>query len=335
MVEGQRYGFAVAALLCARGAAAQTHRAAPAEPSSAAATSPGDAAEQRMRSGDCAGALDAFDAALRTSRAPQLYRDRGACHEKLGQPYPAIDDYRAYLTARPNAPDAEGIRARVAELEAQVGIVRRGEAGVSDRSGADVSTSIGGETDLGTPTGGTSALEALERSEQLESQADDSPLRRGHGFIIGLAIGGRYFASSSLGAAELAGIELRYSLSRVSTLLLEPSLTHVNGGGTVSALSGPGILGGYEARIPFNGRVSDALLLGATFRFESLSESNGYVFAVFEPEGRVGYRHVFGPALGLEAVLDGGAAFATISGVANSGTTQALVGGHVAVLLGF
>src|ERR1700677_198649 len=57
-----------------------------------------DRARARMKSGDCPGALDAFDAALSQSHDPTLYRDRGRCHEKLGHPFPAIDDYRIYLT---------------------------------------------------------------------------------------------------------------------------------------------------------------------------------------------------------------------------------------------
>ena len=69
-----------------------------------------DVALSRMRSGDCAGALEAFDAALRTLTDPALHRDRGLCHEQLGHVYPAIDDYRAYLTEMPEAPDADGIR---------------------------------------------------------------------------------------------------------------------------------------------------------------------------------------------------------------------------------
>jgi hypothetical protein len=301
----------------------------------AQATSAGEVAEQLMRAGDCAGALDAFDAALRTTIDPELHRDRGLCHEKLGHPFPAIEDYRFYLTRRPEASDADAIRARVAALETQVGIVKPGEPDVSGQNGAEISTSIGGETDLSVATGGKGGLEAVEANEQLESQADSSPLRRGHGFIIGLAVGGRYFASSSLGAAEFAGFDVRYSFARTSTILVELSVGHVAGSGTPTALSGPGILGGYELRIPITARVSDALLLGATFRFESLSESNGYVFSLLEPEGRFGYRHVFGPSFGLEAVVDGGAAIASINGVANSTTTQALIGGHVAVLLGF
>ena len=59
-------------------------------------------ARKRMAAGDCDGALTSFDAALRTNREdPTLYRDRGSCHEKLGHPYPAIDDYREYLTDAP------------------------------------------------------------------------------------------------------------------------------------------------------------------------------------------------------------------------------------------
>ena len=338
MVEWQRLRFvvAVAALFGARDAAAQARAAqqAPPPPITRPA-SPGGAAEERLRAGDYAGALDAFDAALRTRIDPELQRDRGVCHEKLGQPFPAIDDYRAYLTRRPNAADAEAIRARVTALETQVGIVKPGQPGVSDKSGAAVSTSIGGETDLSESTGGTGGLDALEAKEQLEAQADASSLRRGTGLILGLAVGGRYFTNSSFGGAELAGIDLRYAFAASSTILVEVSFGHVNSGGTATSLNGPGIMGGYELRIPFDSHVSDALLLGATFRYESLSESNGYVYSVLEPEGRVGYRHVFGPSFGIEAVIDGGAAFADVNGVANSSTTQALIGGHVAALVGF
>src|SRR4051812_39053512 len=46
-------------------------------------------ARSRARAGDCAGALGAFDAALRNGIEPTLNRDRGLCHEKLNHPYPA------------------------------------------------------------------------------------------------------------------------------------------------------------------------------------------------------------------------------------------------------
>src|SRR5258708_26995570 len=77
----------------------------------------GDVARTRVKNGDCAGAIDVFDEAIRTSTEPALRRDRGLCHESLGHPYPAIDDYRAYLTAQPDARDADNIRERLASLE--------------------------------------------------------------------------------------------------------------------------------------------------------------------------------------------------------------------------
>src|SRR5687767_5687650 len=79
-------------------------------------------ARSRARAGDCQGALAGFDAAINHTIEPTLRRDRGLCHEKLGHPFPAIDDYRAYLTARPDAPDSDQIRQRLAALEEQQGV---------------------------------------------------------------------------------------------------------------------------------------------------------------------------------------------------------------------
>ncbi|HVH43571.1 MAG TPA: tetratricopeptide repeat protein, partial [Labilithrix sp.] len=79
------------------------------------------AARARARAGDCAGALSSFDVAIEKTFEPTLRRDRGLCHEKLGNVFPAIDDYRAYLTAQPDAPDADQIRQRLATLEEQSG----------------------------------------------------------------------------------------------------------------------------------------------------------------------------------------------------------------------
>src|SRR5437763_11037792 len=46
--------------------------------------SEGTVARSRARTGDCAGALPAFDAAIQHTIEPTLRRDRGLCHEKLG-----------------------------------------------------------------------------------------------------------------------------------------------------------------------------------------------------------------------------------------------------------
>jgi hypothetical protein len=343
MVEGYRLRFAViaATALCARTSAAQGHggrsgsgatRGAGADVSaikvSPVGADAGEVAEDRMRAGDCAGALDAFDQALRKNIAPELRRDRGLCHEKLGHPYPAIDDYRAYLDARPSAPDADSIRAKLAALEVQTGQVSKAAA-ADDKNGkgAAVSMAIGGDSG----TGGS--LDAIERNEQLDTQADGSPLRRGRGFSLGIAFEARHYGTSGFGA------DLRYSLSRVSTVLADVTYTHVNGGGTDSSLSGLGFLVGYEARIALNARVDDAFLLGASLGYESLHEATvGFVFGLVEPKVRVGYRHVLGPSLGLEAMLDGGPGFVHLGSApagTSGNTTTSVVGGHVGVVLGF
>ena len=307
----------------------------------------GDAAGQRARAGDCAGGLDGSDRAIAASTNPELRRDRGACHDKLGHPFPAIDDYRDYLTARPNAPDADAIRARLEQLESQVGILRpAGEANRSS-SGASVelSLSTSGGAEIGGGTGGgapgSKDLASIEKDEQLDAQADGSPLRRGRGVILGLVFDPLNYTKNGIGWAEIAGIDLRYSFDKTSTVLVEFNYDNINGSGTASSLGGAGLLAGYEARFPLNPRVSDALLLAATFGYEHLSQgATGIVFSSLQPRGRFGYRHVFGPALGVEAALDGGMAFlhltCNLAGASGSGDTSSpLIGGHLAVVLGF
>src|SRR5256885_15342176 len=71
-----------------------------------------EAARAKAAAGDCKGALDLFDEALRLSIDATLYRDRGACHDKLGDVYPLSDDYSAYLAQSPDAPDYDKIRPR-------------------------------------------------------------------------------------------------------------------------------------------------------------------------------------------------------------------------------
>src|SRR5947209_7898992 len=97
-------GALAASLACGAGLAGAQEVARGAAETKTQEERAGDAAHRRAKAGDCAAALDAYDVALRTSIDPALRRDRGLCHEQLGHPYPAIDDYRAYLTARPNAP---------------------------------------------------------------------------------------------------------------------------------------------------------------------------------------------------------------------------------------
>jgi hypothetical protein len=225
---------ALAAALVAGDAVAQKVTSAPiltTTPSSSAA-----AARARARKGDCAGALDAFDQALRTSTEPELLRDRGMCHESLGHPHPAIDDYRAYLTARPDAPDADDVRARLAKLESEVGILAPEPAAPADKSGVKVSVSLGAS---GGTEGGKKTLDTIENDERLDLEADESPLRRGKGFIIGVGVGAQHYGKSELGWTETVGLDLRGSISRVSTLFVTFGFAHVNSTGSSSELAAP------------------------------------------------------------------------------------------------
>ena len=303
----------------------------------------GPAQSAPVKSGDCKAALDTYDRAAEVRIDPVLRRDRGLCHEELGHPYPAIDDYRYYLTNRPNAPDAESIRTRLTRLEEQVGI-----NGPSTKdSGDDAAGTSGGKATvrLGARASGDAAegkardLDAIENDEKLDAEAEASSLRRGTGFVIGLSIGVARYTKEAFGWTEQAGLDLRYSLSSVSTLLVDFGYAHVNSSGTASALGGAAVILGYEARIALNPRLNDALLVGGTLSYEHLAQSaSGLVFATFIPQGRFGYRHVLGPALGLEAAFDGGFAIFHLTGApigTDASTTSLILGGHVSLVLGF
>lgn len=67
-----------------------------------ASVSPGARARAKARADDCAGAL-LFDEAIRVTIDPNLRRDRGTCHDKLGNAAAAVEDYRAYLYTTPRA----------------------------------------------------------------------------------------------------------------------------------------------------------------------------------------------------------------------------------------
>jgi hypothetical protein len=79
------------------------------------------AAREQMAAGKWAAAIALFDRAIAVTIDPTLKRDRGICHDKLDEPFPAMDDYRDYLTARPNAPDAGRIAERLSELQEATG----------------------------------------------------------------------------------------------------------------------------------------------------------------------------------------------------------------------
>ncbi|MBX3187445.1 MAG: tetratricopeptide repeat protein [Labilithrix sp.] len=315
----------------------------------------GNTARQRARAGDCAGALPSFDAAIRVTIEPTLRRDRGLCHEKLQHPFPAIEDYRAYLTSRPDAPDADQIRDRLARLEESVGIGALSSQQVRDReqsSGMSGSITVGSD---GATSGGAlgpregeqqRSFDYYATQERLADAAESSPLRFGTGFAIGPYLQlPRYFftggQTSDFGFA--IGASFRYSFGPVTSFLLEIGYAGFGTAGEGASQGGPQTFLGFEFRVPLDRWASNQIYLGLGPGYERYGTATNVASNVIAARGRLGYRHVFGPQVGLEIGADGGAGVAIISGLpppqpgVNVDDTQGigLISGNVAFVVGF
>ena len=317
------------------------------------------AARARARAGDCAAALPSFDAAIRKTIEPTLRRDRGLCHENLGHPFPAIDDYRAYLTARPEAADADQIRERLAALEGQdkeggapaasskpdepKGSAASGEASASlsiGGGGASASASGSSPGSAGATSSSTDPGQAYDHfvaQEKLADAAEASPLRYGSGVVLGPFVHIPRFFVGEGASGKLAygvGLALRYSTGRTVSLISELGYAGVGTSGEVSSQSGPLLLGGVELRLPVSRFAGDHILLRGGLGYEryvvtGTRSINDTILGRFG----LGYRHVFGPSLGLELVADGGPAYV----IPESGSSRlnAVVGGSFAFVVGF
>lgn len=302
-------------------------------------------ARSRARAGDCAGALAGFDAAITKTIDPTLRRDRGLCHEKLNHPFPAIDDYRAYLTARPDAPDSDQIRQRLAALEEQQGVGGPSsksvkEEGSGETASGDASASAGdgkaeASASMSIGSGGASASSSSKGSKSRarddegsaqgkgfdyyaaqEKKADDaesSALRYGEGWIFGVFLHfPRYFIESN-GLSEPGygvGATLRYAFGGAVTFVSEFGFAGVGEGGANSSKNGPLLMAGIELKIPISRYASDQILLKGGLGFERYTISgtraiNNTLLGRFA----VGYRHVFGPSIALDLLIDGGPAY--------------------------
>jgi hypothetical protein len=317
-----------------------------------------DGARARALAGDCKGALDLFDEALRRSIEVTLYRDRGACHEKLGDVFPAIDDYRAYLSQAPDATDAETIRAR---LDALVKDSSQDMAPALGKGGDFASEMRGGMTDGSTPEGkpkdptihgdddskgekpssvdSDKTLNTLEYEEGRDKQAEQGALRKGTGIVFGVFAWERYVASNyAFDFGQGFAVRLGYSFSSTSTLALE--LGYMDQLSTGSASSSGGFSGtlNYEFRIALDRWADNQLIWGFGAGYENLTSGTQQTFSNVIGRGRFGYRHVFGPALGLDIAADGGLLL-TFPEDAPSGTSTfgagAFFGGVVALAVGF
>ncbi|MEO8876900.1 MAG: tetratricopeptide repeat protein [Polyangiaceae bacterium] len=321
-------------------------------------------ARSRAAGGDCKGALDAFDAALETSVDPELHRDRGICHEKLGNAYPAIDDYRFYLTARPNAQDADRIHDRLDALLADNGQAPADKsaqkAGKNDKKEDDKAKLSAGATtapdevhsdasatvsmgNAGTDNPDANAhsgkdIDTIDADEKHEAEAQASPLRKGKGFIIGPYFALRDFTKKGYGGSEAFGAAFRYSFGAPSSLVGEVGYSTINSTGTDAALGGLMLFGGYEARLALDPRYNNAIIFQGGLGYERLSQgASGLVASIVLPRGRLGFRHIFGSSIGLELGLDAGYGFVHVLGVEGDGADSGsfMIGGSIALLIGF
>ncbi len=302
-----------------------------------AATAFAELARARAHAGDCKGALDAFDQALRSSIDPTLRRDRGLCHEQLDDPFPAIDDYRAYLLANPEGPESDEVRERLGRLEAQVASSDKLAPPTPAGAGLDTTPSVSVEVSAKVKSlRNNTKVEDAETDDLLGRQALASPVREGSGLVIGPYFGIRRFARAELGTSEAVGAAFRYSLGKTSTVLAEVGYVVVNSGDPTSSAGGPGVFAGYEARIPLTKYTTDAFLLGGGLGFERYSKSSaGVVVNSLIPRGRLGYRHVFGSSIGVEVTGDLGMAYLFASEGPIDSPVTVVFGGYLALVIGF
>lgn len=303
--------------------------------------------------GNCEAALDAFDDALRHTVDPAVFRDRGYCHEKLGHTFPAIDDYRAYLSQAPDAPDGDKVRERLLGLEGQVPEETRNVG-----SGGDYEYEMRGgvgfrRNDKATPppvkddpaekvdahADPNKPLTEIEAEEKAVRDAASSPVRGGKGPILGFFALYRDWVRSGFSFTQTYGLAARYSLTAGSTVLLEVGYVNVASSGTASQLSGLGTLLGYEGRISLDRYAANHLLLGAGLGYERVKQdASGLVFSSFVPRARAGWRHAFGASIALEITGDGGAMITHAVGAppgTQADVVSAVFGGSAAFLVGF
>jgi hypothetical protein len=278
-------------------------------------------ARKRMAAGDCDGALTSFDAALRTKREdPTLYRDRGLCHEKLGHPYPAIDDYREYLTDSPDAPDAEGFRTRLAQLEEET-------SGRAPSPSANDDTNVPPAMATASVSIGTAGAEAsagmTTRDKMQYWEREDDPrnvsMRRGKGFALApfFSLHKWFFSGTSFGSSESwsesVGLQFRYQVGPAGGILLEAGYEHFNAtsvdpftiGGLTSQLA-------FEFRFPLDADYDNQLFLAPGFGYEHIvfspsgQEGSAIATNAIVPRLRFGYRHMLGENASLDLSIDGG-----------------------------
>jgi hypothetical protein len=238
------------------------------------------------------------------------------------------------LTGAPDAPDADGIRERLAKLE-------QSTLGYSSAS-TDVPGDVeGGATATGKSSGNASGTAPTsggvrpDDMEYIEREGDplQTPLRRGKGWSLApffsvhkwgetpvravLAPGVTSITSfgSSGSWAECVGLEVRYAFGPSFALLVEGSYEHFNSNAVdLAVLSGLSAQIGVEWHVPLDADYENQFIVAPGIGYEHLVIEPGVVqptaasVGAFVPRVRLGWRHLLLPSAGIDLSLDGGVA---------------------------
>ena len=85
-----------------------------------------EAGHELYKSGDYQGAIREFETANRLAPSPVLDYNIGLARERLGQLELAVQHYRAYITAMPNASNRDSVDAKIQTLEKELAEQRAG-----------------------------------------------------------------------------------------------------------------------------------------------------------------------------------------------------------------
>jgi hypothetical protein len=260
-----------------------------------------------------------------------VVRDRGICNEKLGYPFPAMDDYRVYLTERPEAADADAIREKLARLEGNDSPADKSDSPDAPATGAsqgakDASSKSGTAADVSDEA----PAEGEKRDKLAFDSRDDSvhtsPLRGGTGvalypfFAEHKWVGGSWMATTDGSFSDPAtwsenvGLGFRYSVDPSGSLVVEAGYEAFNAteAGQVG-LSGLTSLVAYEFRFKMDPAYNQQLFLAPGLGYEHLSVSSrdpslpSSQQGAIVPRLRFGYRRMIGQDTSFDVSLDGGA----------------------------
>lgn len=181
-------------------------------------------AEQSFEKGYYRDAIREFEAAYRLAPHPDLLFDLGQCHERLGDVVEAIERYRAYLKAVPEAKDADLVSVAIAELEGRLPAQGPRLAAPSDAPLAVAVTVsapprrvwtwvLAGFAGAGLATGvGLGVSAQASRDEMVREQHGTLEVQRLHDAALGQATG----ANISYGVAGVAAV------TAIILFILEP-----------------------------------------------------------------------------------------------------------------